>query len=71
MAALFSSKAKKAPSNYKPSSGGSSSSGSSSGGGTGALTGTMGSVDRFISAAQSKIGCRHFYQAVEKRCRSV
>lgn len=59
MAALFSSKAKKAPSNYKPSSGGSSSSGSSSGGGTGALTGTMGSVDRFISAAQSKIGCRY------------
>ena len=57
MAALFSSKAKKAPSNYKPSSGGSSSGSSSSGGGTGALTGTMGSVDRFISAAQSKIGC--------------
>ena len=59
MAALFSSKAKKAPSNYKPSSGGSSSGSSSSGGGTGALTGTMGSVDRFISAAQSKIGCRY------------
>ena len=59
MAALFSSKAKKAPSNYKPSSGGSSSGSSSSGGGTGALTGTMGSVDRFISAAQSRIGCRY------------
>ena len=37
----------------------SSSGSSSSGGGTGALTGTMGSVDRFISAAQSKIGCRY------------
>lgn len=59
MSALFSDKAKKAPSNYKPSSGGSSSGSSSSGGGTGALTGTMGSVDRFISAAQSKIGCRY------------
>ena len=48
----------KAPSNYKPRRAAYRRE-AAPGGGNGALTGTMGSVDRFISAAQSKIGCRY------------
>jgi len=53
---LLSSKAKAAPSDYvEPESSGSSS--SSSGSSSGSRSG--GSLDRFISAAQSKLGCRY------------
>lgn len=65
MKLLFSDSAKKAPSNYEapevsvPSGGGSSSSssGSSSSSSSGGSSG--GSLDRFISAAKSKLGCKY------------
>ncbi len=61
MRTLFSSSAKKAPSNYVEPEVNSSSSSSSSGGGSSSSSsgGGGGSLDRFISAAKSKLGCRY------------
>lgn len=60
MRTLFSSSAKKAPSNYEaPEVDNSSSSAPSGGSGGGSSSSGGGSLDRFISAAKSKLGCRY------------
>lgn len=61
MRTLFSSDAESAPSDYvEPEVDSSSSSSSSSGGGSGSSSSSSGgSLDRFISAAKSKLGCKY------------